>query len=114
MGLEMDKHDFDELLETLGWIVLDKSLLPFSLRGWVNALGLHVQERHAGGWTRIQAGGSLRSYLDAWRQKDKDRAGNPPIIEHSLWGEATQLPCGLKQFARSRSYSSSHAASRSS
>ena len=68
----MNIKDLDELLETLGFIALCKSLLPFSLRGWVNALGLHVKERDAGGWTRIQAGGSLRSYLDAWRQKDGD------------------------------------------
>ena len=62
----------DELLSTVAFIALYKSWLPFNLRGWVNALGLHVQERKAGQWTRLQAGGSLRSYLDVWREGDGD------------------------------------------
>lgn len=66
----MDKKGLDDLLNTLSFIGLNKFMLPFNLRGWVNALGLHVQERKAGQWTRLQAGGSLRSYLDAWRQEE--------------------------------------------
>ena len=73
----MDKKSLDELLSTLALIALYKSWLPFKLRGWVNALGLHVQERKAGvpgnyRWTRLQAGGSLRSYIDVWREGDGD------------------------------------------
>lgn len=67
----MDKK-LDELLNILGLIALYKSTLPFNLRGWVNALGLYVQERKAGRWTRLQAGGSLRSYIDVWREDDGD------------------------------------------
>jgi len=67
----MDKK-LNELLSTLALIALYKSWLPFNLRGWVNALGLHVQERKAGQWTLLQAGGSLRSYIDAWREGDGD------------------------------------------
>ena len=58
----------DELVEKLGWIAFHKNLLPFGLRGWVNSLGLHVQEKRKGAWTRLQAGGSFRSYLDAWQE----------------------------------------------
>jgi tetratricopeptide (TPR) repeat protein len=68
----MDKKSLNELLSTIALIALYKSWLPFDLRGWVNALGLHVQERKAGRWTRLQAGGSLRSYIDAWREGDGD------------------------------------------
>ena len=68
----MSKKNLDELLSTLALIALYKSWLPFNLRGWVNALGLHVQERKAGRWTRLQAGGSLRSYIDVWREGDGD------------------------------------------
>jgi nucleoid DNA-binding protein len=64
----MDKKDLDETLATLSLVAMFKSWLPFNLRGWVNILGLHVQERKSGQWTRLQAGGSLRSYLDAWRE----------------------------------------------
>jgi len=73
----MDKKSLDELLSTLALIALYKSWLPFKLRGWVNTLGLHVQERKAGvpgshRLTRLQAGGSLRSYMDVWREGDGD------------------------------------------
>lgn len=68
----MDKKSLDELISTLRLIAMYKSMLPFNLRGWVNALGLHVQERKAGQWTRLQAGGSLRSYIDLWREGDGD------------------------------------------
>ena len=68
----MGKNNLDSLLNTLGFIALYKSMLPFSLRGWVNGLGLHVQERKAGRWTRLQAGGKFRSYLDAWQQEGGD------------------------------------------
>lgn len=68
MRWEMDKKRLDELLDTLGFIGWTKSMLPLHLRGWVNALGLYVQEREAGRWTRLQAGGRFRSYLDAWRE----------------------------------------------
>ena len=62
----------DRLLDTLGWISFHKSMIPFGLRGWVSSLGLHVQERKAGQWTRLQAGGKFRSYLDAWKLQDED------------------------------------------
>lgn len=65
----MEKKGLDELLNTLGFIALYKSMLSFSLRGWVNSLGLYVQERKAGRWTRLQAGGQFRSCLDAWREE---------------------------------------------
>ncbi len=68
----MDKKNLDELVDTLGLIALFKSMLPLHLRGWVNALGLYVREREAGRWARLQTGGSLRSYLDAWREGDGD------------------------------------------
>lgn len=68
----MDKKSLDDLLNTLSLVAMYKSMLPFNLRGWVNALGLHVQERKAGRWTRLQAGGSLRSYIDVWREGDGD------------------------------------------
>ena len=55
-----------QLLDDLGFIAMHKDMLPFRLRGWVNALGLYVRERKAGQWTRVQAGGKFRSYLDAW------------------------------------------------
>ncbi|MBF8299275.1 MAG: hypothetical protein HW397_324 [Dehalococcoidia bacterium] len=66
----MDNKRIDELLNTLGFIAWYKSMLPFSVRGWVNSLGLHVHERKAGRWTRLQAGGSLRSYFDAWKEDE--------------------------------------------
>ncbi len=69
----MDKKRLDDLMSTmstLGLIAMNKSFLPFNLRGWVNALGLYVQERKAGRRTRLQAGGSLRSYLDVWQEDD--------------------------------------------
>jgi hypothetical protein len=73
----MDKKSMDDLLSTLSFIAMYKSWLPLNLRGWVNILGLHVQERKSGvpgsyRWTRLQAGGSLRSYLDVWREGDGD------------------------------------------
>lgn len=68
----MDKKSLADLLNTLSVIALYKSMLPFSLRGWVNALGLHVQERKAGQRARLQAGGSLRSYLDVCREGEGD------------------------------------------
>ena len=66
----MNDKNIDGLLNILGFIALFKSILPFSLRGWVTSLGLHVQQMESGGWTRIQAGGKFRSYLDAWRQNE--------------------------------------------
>ncbi|MDO9334497.1 MAG: hypothetical protein Q7T57_08265 [Dehalococcoidales bacterium] len=68
----MSEKDLDELLEILEEIALFKSMLPLQLRGHVNALGLYVQIREAGRWIRLQAGGSFRSYLDAWREGDGD------------------------------------------
>ena len=44
----MDKKTLDEALATLRLVAMFKSWLPFNLRGWVNALGLHVQERKVG------------------------------------------------------------------
>ena len=36
-------------------------------------IGLQVQERSAGGMKRLQAGGSLRSYLEVWTEPDGTR-----------------------------------------
>lgn len=63
----MDEQ-LNELLSTLALIALYKSWLPSHLRGWVNALGLYVREHKTGTYTSLQAGGSLRSYIDAWRE----------------------------------------------
>lgn len=71
-GVSVDKKSLDELLNTLEHIAMNKSMLPLNLRGWVNALGLYVQEGKVGRWTRLQAGGRLRSYLDAWQEDDSD------------------------------------------
>jgi len=76
------KKSMDDLLSTLSFITMRKSLLPFNLRGWVNILGLHVHERNYGvpgsHWgSRLQAGGSLRSYLDVWREGDGDWHQSP-------------------------------------
>ena len=79
----MDKNSLDELLGTLSFIALWKSLLPFGLRGWVNALGLHVQERKGGQWARLQAGGSFRSYLHAWREGEGDWQVSK--LDHEMW-----------------------------
>ena len=57
-----------DLLDQLRWIAIYKSWLPFNLRGWVSSLGLHVQDKSSGSWTRLQAGGALRKYIDAWRE----------------------------------------------
>jgi hypothetical protein len=68
----MDKKNIDELLDTLGLIALYKSWLPWHLRGWVNALGLYVQERRVVQRSHLNAGGKFRSYLDAWREEGGD------------------------------------------
>lgn len=68
----MDSKTLDELVNTLGLIALMKSTLPYRLLGWVSALGLNVQERQAGKWSRLQAGGKFRNYFDAWRQEEGD------------------------------------------
>ena len=64
----MDETTQEQLIEKLSGIAWSKNLLPFQLRGWVNSLGLHVQEQQAGPWTRLRAGGSIRSYIDAWKE----------------------------------------------
>ena len=43
-----------------------KRELPFRLRGYVNVLGLYVQLNTSGRMCRLQAGGKLRNYFDAW------------------------------------------------
>jgi len=45
--MDKDKKGLDDLLDTLSFIALNKFMLPFNLRGRVNSLGLHVQERKA-------------------------------------------------------------------
>ena len=64
----MDDKNLDELLNTLKAIAFLKSMLPFQLHGHVNTLGLYVPAREAGHRSRLQAGGSFRSYLDAWQE----------------------------------------------
>ena len=73
----MDKKSMDDLLNTLRLIAMYKSSLPFNLRSRVSILGLHVHERSYGVpgsyWRiRLRAGGSLRSYLEVWREGEGD------------------------------------------
>lgn len=63
MSLEAELRIVVKKLEI---IALNKSLMLASTRGWVSALGLHVQSFDDGKGTLIRAGGSFRSYLDAW------------------------------------------------
>ena len=44
----MENKKFDELLAALRLIAMNKSMLPMNLRGWVNILGLYVQEKRIG------------------------------------------------------------------
>jgi hypothetical protein len=64
----MKETSQEQLLDKLSYIAWSKKFLPFQLRGWVNSLGLHVQQQKADPWTRLRAGGSIRSYIDAWRE----------------------------------------------
>lgn len=69
----MTAVNIDELSNRLGLIAMLKDLLPFPLRGRVNALGLYVhgtiyEERQPDQWWRLQAGGQLRSYFEASAQ----------------------------------------------
>ncbi len=68
----MHKNKLDESLKTLTAIAIMKRWLPMRLRGWASVLGLYVQAREAGQRTRLQAGGSLRSYLDVWQEGEGD------------------------------------------
>lgn len=64
---EVPKADDPELLlDILGWVGTIKLNLPLVTRWWVNELGLYVQLHYAGGQGRLQAGGTHRSYFDAW------------------------------------------------
>ena len=65
--------EFGDLTSKLSFIALIKQGLPFTMRGWVSVLGLHVQERRAGGISRLQAGGKFRSYFDAWKEEEEYR-----------------------------------------
>ena len=60
--------EFKKLTSALSFIARIKEGLPFTMRGWVAVLGLHVQGRHAGRLTRLQAGGKFISYFDAWEE----------------------------------------------
>lgn len=57
-----------EMASSLSVIAMIKQGLPLTMRGWVNSLGLHVQERNIGQLSRIQAGGQFKSYFDAWEE----------------------------------------------
>jgi len=59
-------EDTELLLDLLGWVGTIKLNLPLVTRSWLNELGLHVQLHYAGGQGRLQAGGTHRSYFDAW------------------------------------------------
>ena len=65
--------EFGDLTSKLSFIALIKQGLPFTMRGWVSVLGLHVQERRAGGISQLQAGGKFRSYFDAWKEEEEYR-----------------------------------------
>ncbi len=58
--------DTDAILKLAYLIGYKKRELPSHLRGYANVLGLYVQLRDAGGLCRLQAGGKLRHYFDAW------------------------------------------------
>jgi len=59
-------EDTELLLDILGWVGTIKLNLPLVTRSWLNELGLYVQLHYAGGQGRLQAGGTHRSYFDAW------------------------------------------------
>lgn len=61
--------DPELLLDKLGWVGTIKLNLPLVTRWWSNELGLYVQLHYAGGQGRLQAGGTHRSYFDAWGKK---------------------------------------------
>lgn len=80
----MSERNLDELLKTLKIIAGMKGVLPFQLRGWVNALGLYVQARPSGQGTRMQAGGKFRSYLDVWEGDEGQRQIRK--FDEDTWG----------------------------
>lgn len=102
----MDGKNLDETLATLSLVAMFKSWLPFNLRGWVNALGLHVQERKAGRWARLQAGGSSRSYIDAWREGDGD--WQVKKFDTEIWqrrfAHVVEPTCEIADFLNQRVY----------
>jgi len=57
--------DIEEVYGRLYPVGLMKNRLPAQLRGWVPAVGLYVQLRSAGGWSRLAVGGKFRSCFDA-------------------------------------------------
>ncbi len=59
--------ELEELLNKLESIRNIKNALPFNARGWCNSLGLYVQLREMANMTRLQAGGELKSQIDAWQ-----------------------------------------------
>jgi len=61
-----DVDDPKLLLDLLGLVGTIKLNLPLVTRWWSNELGLYVQLHYAGGQGRLQAGGTHRSYFDAW------------------------------------------------
>ena len=69
----MKTESINELSNRLGLIAMIKDLLPRPLRGRVNALGLYVhgtiyEQRQPDQSWRIQAGGMLQTYFEAWAQ----------------------------------------------
>jgi hypothetical protein len=68
----MDKKSLGDLLDRLSFIAEWKSALPFDRRGLASSLGLYVQRREAGKWTRLEAGGRFRSYIDARHEEGSE------------------------------------------
>jgi hypothetical protein len=60
--------DLKDVLYVVSEIARIKDRFPAPLKGYVAELDLHVQKRSAGEWTRLQAGGKYRSYLDAFQK----------------------------------------------
>ena len=80
----MGSNNPDKELKTL-WLIGElKNELPLHLRGWLPSLGLYVQLRRGEGWSKLQAGGKYRSYLDAWcREEDEWEVTK---FNKGLWG----------------------------
>ena len=64
----MNEKSLDQILDCLGRIGLNKTLMLRRLRGWVSSLGLHVQLKDD--WKRVIAGGMWRPCIDATAQED--------------------------------------------
>lgn len=64
--------EYEDAIDLLYAIGMQKDFIPFKYRGYVSILGLHVQLRRAGGIERLQAGGKYRPCFDALTDKPSD------------------------------------------